>query len=323
VIDDARLMGAAIALASRGRGHAWPNPNVGCVIVKDGCVIGRGWTQAGGRPHAEAMALKQAVDAADGSTLYTTLEPCAHKSERGPTCSDLIIDAGVARAVIAVRDPDPRTDGAGAARLRAAGVEIVDGIGSEAASRVMAGFLMRQRHGRPHVTLKLALSIDGCIALGSGESKWITGPEARAHGHLERSRVEAILVGRGTFEADMPKLDVRVPGLEARRPKRYVLSSTCVVQKGWAAIRKPEDIAAVPADHLLIEGGAGAASAFLVADLVDRLLIYRAPILVGGGKAALGDIGLDALGDAHGRWRNTDSRMLGHDRLDIYVRVRE
>jgi diaminohydroxyphosphoribosylaminopyrimidine deaminase / 5-amino-6-(5-phosphoribosylamino)uracil reductase len=320
-LTDERFMAAAIALAARGRGRTWPNPNVGCVIVRDGVVVGRGWTQDGGRPHAEAMALAQAGDGAKDATLYTTLEPCAHESARGPTCSDLIVAAGVSRVVIAVRDPDARTDGKGAARLRAAGIEVVEGVSTDAAARVMAGFLTRQLLGRPHVTLKLAMSIDGCIALANGESRWITGPEARAHGHLERSRVDAIIVGRGTLEVDKPTLDVRLPGFEDRSPKRYVLSR--MEQPGWDRIESPDGISALPADHVLVEGGAGAAAAFLTADLVDRLLIYRAPILIGGGTAALGDIGLTDLSAAQGRWRATDSRTLGADRLDIFERVRD
>lgn len=322
--DDARWMGAAIALATRGRGRTWPNPNVGCVIAADGRAVGRGWTQPGGRPHAEAMALDAADTEARGATLYVTLEPCAHASARGPMCSDLIIAAGVARVVIAIGDPDPRTDGAGAAKLRAAGVEVTEGVAAETAARAMAGFLARQRFGRPHVTLKLAMSIDGCIARADGESRWITGPEARAHGHLERSRADAILVGRGTLEADAPKLDVRLPGLEGRSPKRHFLSRHFREVGGddWHRFASPEAIAVLPADLLLVEGGAATASAFLAADLVDRLLIYRAPILIGAGKR-LGDIGLGQLGEAHGRWHAIDSRMLGLDRLDIFERVRD
>jgi diaminohydroxyphosphoribosylaminopyrimidine deaminase/5-amino-6-(5-phosphoribosylamino)uracil reductase len=237
-------------------------------------------------------------------------------------CSDLIIEAGVARVFIAVGDPDSRTDGAGAFRLRSAGIEVVEGVEIEAASRAMAGFLTRQRLGRPHVTLKLALSLDGCIAKADGESEWITGPEARAHGHLERSRAEAILVGRGTYEVDGPRLGVRLAALEGRSPKRYLLSSRTAPDE-WGVISSPQDIATLPADHILVEGGAGAASAFLTADLVDRLLVYRAPILIGGGKPSLGDIGLTSLSDAHNRWRPVDSRKLGADRLDIYERVRD
>ena len=319
---DERWMAAAITLASRGQRRTWPNPNVGCVIVRDGHVVGRGVTDDGGRPHAEAAALAQAGDKARGSIIYTTLEPCAHASDRGPTCSDLIIESGAARVVIAVGDPDSRTDGKGAARLRAAGIDVVEGVEAESAGRVMAGFLTRQRLGRPHVTLKLALSLDGCIAMGSGQSQWITGPEARAHGHLERSRAGAILVGRGTFEADAPQLDVRLAGLEARSPARYVLS-TRAVPADWHVIDSPRAIASLPTDHLLIEGGAQTAAAFFAEDLVDRLLIYRAPILIGGGKPALGDIGLTALSNAHGRWHLDDTRTLGNDRLDIYERVRD
>jgi diaminohydroxyphosphoribosylaminopyrimidine deaminase / 5-amino-6-(5-phosphoribosylamino)uracil reductase len=320
-LTDERFMAAAIALAGRGRGRTWPNPNVGCVIVRDGVVVGRGWTQPGGRPHAEAMALDEAGEAAVRATLYATLEPCAHESARGPACADLIANAGVARVVIAVRDPDPRTDGKGVARLRASGIDVVEGIGTESAARTMAGFLTRQRLCRPHVTLKLALSLDGCIALANGESRWITDPEARAHGHLERSRVEAIIVGRGTLEADAPTLDVRLPGLKTRSPKRYALSHSD--QPGWDRIDSPDAIAGLPADHVLVEGGAATAASFLKADLVDRLLIYRAPILIGGGEPGVRDIGLTHLSAAHGRWRATDSRVLGLDRLDIFERVRD
>ena len=320
--EDTRWMGAAIALAQRGRGRSFPNPNVGCIIMHDGRVVGRGTTAAGGRPHAEAIALDQAGSLAAGATLFTTLEPCAHISARGPTCSDLIIAAGVARVVIAVGDPDPRTDGKGAGRLRGAGIAVTERVEADEASRAMAGFLMRQRFGRPHVTLKLALSLDGCIARADGESQWITGPLARAHGHLERARCDAILVGRATFDADKPALDVRLAGLETRSPARYVLSSGNAPE-GWGIIARPQDIAAIAADDILIEGGAHTGSSFLAADLVDRLLIYRAPIIIGGGKPALHDIGLAALTDAHGRWRQIDARSFGADRLDIYERVRE
>ncbi|WP_184000071.1 bifunctional diaminohydroxyphosphoribosylaminopyrimidine deaminase/5-amino-6-(5-phosphoribosylamino)uracil reductase RibD [Sphingomonas kyeonggiensis] len=308
-------MGAALALAGRGRGRTAPNPNVGCVIVRDGIVIGRGWTQPGGRPHAEAMALTEAGEKSRGATAYVTLEPCAHESPRGPACSNLLVAAGVARVVIALGDPDPRTDGAGAARLRAAGIEVTEGVRAGEARRSMAGFLTRLEKRRPQVTLKLATSLDGRIALPSGESQWITGPEARAHTHLERSRHEAILVGRRTMEIDQPRLDVRLPGLEDRAPRQLVLSST-------GDLRRPEDIAGLEGiDHLFVEGGAETASAFLRADLVDRLLLYRAPILIGEGRAAIGDIGLTRLGDAHGRWRLMESRMLGSDRMEVYERA--
>ena len=323
--DDARWMGAALALGERGRGRSAPNPNVGCVIVlpsdSGGKVVGRGWTQPGGRPHAEAMALTQAGEKSRGATVYTTLEPCAHVSPRGPACSDLLQLGGVARVVVALGDPDPRTDGAGVTRLRNAGITVDVGACAVEARRAMAGFLTRRALGRPHVTLKLALSLDGAMATGSGVSKWITGPEARAHAHLERARHDAILVGRGTFEADAPMLDVRLDGLEARSPQRVLLSRTG--HAGWVNLNAPEDIATLEhVDHVFVEGGPTAAAAFLAADLVDRLLLYRAPILIGGGRT-LPDIGLTDLAAAHGRWRATDARSLGSDRLEVYERVRE
>lgn len=316
---DARWMAAAVALGGRGRGRTAPNPNVGCVIVRDGVVVGRGWTQPGGRPHAEAMALEQAGKAARGATAYVTLEPCAHVSPRGPACSDLLAEAGVARVVAALRDPDPRTDGRGAARMERRGIAVDIGTGADEARLSMAGFLTRRRFGRPHVTLKLATSLDGRIALDSGESQWITGPRARAHVHLERARHDAILVGRGTFDADRPRLDVRLPGLEARSPARVLLSSAAPAPEGWRVVRTPEGAADLPdVDYLFVEGGAATASAFLRAGMVDRLLLYRAPILIGAGRAALGDIGLERLADAHGRWRLVDARMLGSDRMEVY-----
>jgi diaminohydroxyphosphoribosylaminopyrimidine deaminase/5-amino-6-(5-phosphoribosylamino)uracil reductase len=308
-------------LAERGRGRTAPNPNVGCVLVRDGVVVGRGWTQPGGRPHAEAMALAGAGAQSRGATCYTTLEPCAHRSMRGPTCSDLLAQAGVARVVAAIGDPDPRTDGGGFAKLRAAGIAVDVGVGADEARRSMAAFLTRRALGRPHVTLKLATSLDGRIALATGESRWITGPESRAHAHLERSRHEAILVGRGTWEADRPRLDVRLEGLEGRSPRRVLLSSRSVETDGWTSIPSPHAIADLAGvDHLLIEGGAGAAAAFLRADLVDRLLLYRAPILLGSGPPAIDDIGLSELAAAHGRWRLQDARALGADRLEVYER---
>lgn len=320
---DARYMAAAIALSQRTRGRTAPNPNVGCLIVKDDIVVGRGWTQPGGRPHAEAMALGAAGDAARGGTAYVTLEPCAHQSARGPACADLLIAAGVARVVVALGDPDPRTDGRGIERLRAAGIAVAAGVRRDDARRAMAGFLMRRAHGRPHVALKLATSLDGCIALVSGASRWITGDAARAHAHLERARHEMILVGRGTFDIDAPRLDVRLPGLAALSPRRALLTRGDP-PAGWEAVPDPHAIGAVEdVDHVLVEGGAEAAAAFLAADLVDRLLLYRAPILIGHGKAALGDIGLERLDDAHGRWRLDDARMLGSDRLEVYERVRD
>lgn len=318
---DLRWLAAAAALSERARPISDPNPAVGAIIVKNERVVGRGWTRADGRPHAEAMALSQASSAAKGATLYTTLEPCAHASERGPTCANLTIEASIARVVIGTGDPDPRTAGAGIAKLQAAGVETVL-ADCEVCRESLSGYLIRAASGRPHVTLKLALSIDGRIALADGSSRWITGPQARAHTHRERARADAILVGGGTLRSDDPALDVRLEGLEERTPARWILTRG-KAPNGWNALPSPKDLAPLaPSQYLFVEGGAGAAAAFLRADHVDRLLIYRAPIIIGDGRPGIGDIGLTDLATAHGRWRRSDTRRLGSDTLEVYQRVR-
>jgi len=319
---DRRWLDAAARLALRGRPLARPNPAVGALIVSPGGrVVGRGWTMAGGRPHAEAVALEAAGAAAHGATLYVSLEPCAHQSQRGPACADLVAASGLARVVVGCGDPDPRTAGSGIARIRQAGIA-VEQIDSPACTASLEGYLTRAHRGRPHVTLKLALSLDGCIAMASGESQWITGAEARAHGHLLRAGIDAILVGGGTLRSDQPRLDVRLPGLESRSPERWVLTRGEAPQ-GWQALPSPAALGqAMPqAQYLLVEGGAGAAAAFLAADCVDRLAIYRAPIIIGGGQPGVADIGLATLPEAHGRWALSDSRQLGKDRLEVYERL--
>lgn len=319
--SDADWMSHAAALARRARPLSRPNPPVGAVAVRDGRVVGRGWTRPGGRPHAEAVALAQAGAAARGATLYVTLEPCAHLSERGPACAELAETAGLARVVVAVEDPDPRTSGAGLARLAAAGAA-VERLSSASAEASLAGYLARRRLGRPHVTLKLATSLDGCIALADGASRWITGEAARAHAHLERALADAILVGGGTLRADAPRLDVRLPGLAQRKPERWLLTRG-VAPAGWKAISDPHDIAAMAdVSWLLVEGGALTAAAFLAADLVDRLLLYRAPIVIGGGRPAVAALGDGTLADRHGRWRLVDRRLLGSDTFEAYERRR-
>ncbi|MFN9578797.1 MAG: bifunctional diaminohydroxyphosphoribosylaminopyrimidine deaminase/5-amino-6-(5-phosphoribosylamino)uracil reductase RibD, partial [Novosphingobium sp.] len=236
--SDNRWLAAAAALAPRGRPLSRPNPAVGVILVKDGRVIGRGWTQAGGRPHAEAAALAAAGEAAKGATLYVTLEPCAHQSERGPACADLVAAAGLSRVVVGCHDPDPRTAGAGIARIRAAGtpVELIEHPTCRAS---LSGFLVRCAHGRPEVTLKLALSADCRLAPPQGQ--WLTGQVARAHTHAWRAKMDAILVGRGTLEADNPRLDVRLPGLAERSPQRWLLTSGAAPE-GWHALPSPLDL---------------------------------------------------------------------------------
>jgi diaminohydroxyphosphoribosylaminopyrimidine deaminase/5-amino-6-(5-phosphoribosylamino)uracil reductase len=324
VNGDARFMAEAIALGEAARGSTAPNPNVGCLIVSpEGKIVGRGATAAGGRPHAEAVALQEAGRRAKGAAVYVTLEPCAHQSERGPACSELLVQAEPAKVVIALKDPDPRTSGKGIRRLRGAGIEVKLGVGKKAAAKSLAGYLTRLKLGRPRIILKLALSIDGKIALPSGESQWITGEDARRHVHLERAHSDMILVGRGTYLADKPRLDVRLPGLEERSPKRGLLTRGEAVD-GWKTLHSPKDVYGLhDVNDLLVEGGSATATAFLAEDLVDRILIYRAPIIVGEGKSSFGYVGLDAIADAHGRWRAAGGEGLGVDRLEVYERVRE
>lgn len=318
---DWRWMGAALALASRGIGLSTPNPSVGCVLVNDGRVVARGHTSAGGRPHAEAAALTAAGPAARGATAYVTLEPCAHHSQRGPSCADVLIAAGIARVVVAALDPDSRTNGEGAARLRAAGISVVTGVRAAEAEAGLAGFLTRQRQGRPHITLKLAVSLDGAIALADGRSRWITGERMRAAAHLLRARCDLIVVGRGTWDADKPALDVRLPGLAARSPRIGVVGRAGGLP---AHVSHFADLVALAGDsalNILAEGGMGLAAGLLGADLVDELILHRAPILIGGGRG-LGDVSLDDLADAHGRWQAAPIVALGADRIERYTRTR-
>ncbi len=215
-------MRAALALARRGLGRTWPNPAVGCVLVKEGRVVGRGWTQRGGRPHAETEALQRAGGKAAGSTAYVSLEPCSHHG-RTPPCAEALVEAKIARAVIAMQDPDPRVSGRGVQLLRNAGIEVEIGPGAAEALEINVGFLLRLEKNRPLVTLKLAMTLDGRIATHSGESRWITGEPARARSHLLRAQHDAVMVGSGTVLADDPLLNVRLPGLERESPLRIVL----------------------------------------------------------------------------------------------------
>ncbi|WP_281280402.1 bifunctional diaminohydroxyphosphoribosylaminopyrimidine deaminase/5-amino-6-(5-phosphoribosylamino)uracil reductase RibD [Arenibacterium halophilum] len=220
--QDTRFMALALSLGRRGMGQCWPNPAVGCVIVKDGRIVGRGWTQPGGRPHAETEALAQAGALARGATAYVTLEPCAHHGKT-PPCADALISAGIARVVAPIEDSDTRVSGQGFARLREAGVTVKTGVLADQAARDHAGFLQRCEVGRPFVTLKLASSFDGRIATATGQSQWITGPEARRFVHGMRMRHDAVMVGAGTARADDPSLTVRDMGV-SRQPVRVVVS---------------------------------------------------------------------------------------------------
>jgi len=219
---DQRFMQLALTLGRRGQGRTWPNPAVGAVAVKDGIVVGRGWTQPGGRPHAEPVALTRAGEAARGATLYVTLEPCSHVG-KSPPCADAIIAAGIARVVSAIEDPNPEVAGQGHARLRAAGIAVDIGLGAAEAAHDHAGHFRRVRDKRPHVILKLAVSADDKIAAAGHKPVAISGEAAKARAHLLRAQCDAILVGIGTVLSDDPVLTCRLPGMEARSPVRVVL----------------------------------------------------------------------------------------------------
>ena len=323
-------MAEALALAARATGLTAPNPAVGCVLVDEGRIIGRGATAPGGRPHAEAVALAEAGRAARGATAFVTLEPCAHVSPRGGACALALIDAGVARVVAAMPDPDPRTAGQGLAALRSAGIAVEVGDGAEEARALMTGWLFRLAHGRPRITLKLAMSIDGRIALASGESRWLTSPAAREEAHLLRARSDLIIIGRGTLEADDPALDVRLPGLEHRRPPVAILSRTLnacppgrrLAARNPALLRAPGELDTLALNDVLVEGGAGAAAAFLAADRVDRLIVHRAPLVLGAdAHPGIGPLALAHLADAHSRWRLAGVRPLGPDLVETWERT--
>ena len=218
-------MALALSLARRGLGRVWPNPSVGCVIIdSQGHVAGRGRTQDGGRPHAETEALREAGPRARGATAYVSLEPCAHQGKTGP-CAQALVDAGVSRVVSAIEDPDPRVAGKGHAMLAAAGIAVRSNVLAARAKVQNEGFFSRVAHGRPFVTLKLATTLDGKIALSSGESRWITGDAARAHTHLERAQNDAVVVGIGTALADDPELTCRLPGVKPAGLVRVVVDS--------------------------------------------------------------------------------------------------
>ena len=245
-MTDQVYMRHALGLARRGLGRTAENPAVGAVIVKQGRILGRGWTQPGGRPHAETQALRQAAeiygaDALKGATVYVTLEPCAHKGKTGP-CAEALIAAGVGHVVSAMTDPDPRTAGQGHARLRDAGISVSEGVREAEARSVNEGFITRIREGRPLVVLKIATTLDGKIATGKGDSQWITGPEARHRAHMMRARKDGVLVGSGTALADDPNLSCRVPGLEDRSPLRIVMDGRLRLPLTYTLVKTAREV---------------------------------------------------------------------------------
>ncbi|MEI4486770.1 bifunctional diaminohydroxyphosphoribosylaminopyrimidine deaminase/5-amino-6-(5-phosphoribosylamino)uracil reductase RibD [Frigidibacter sp. MR17.14] len=352
---DRRFMALALSLGRRGLGRTWPNPAVGCVLVRDGRIVGRGWTQPGGRPHAEREALAQAGAAARGATAYVSLEPCAHHGRTSP-CAEALVAAGVARVVSALEDPDPRVAGRGHQILRDAGIEVLAGLMAPEAEAAQIGFLTRIRQGRPMLTLKLATSFDGRIATASGESRWITGPEARHLTHALRARHDAILVGAGTVRADDPMLNVRGLGPVAQ-PVRIVASAGLDLPLGRLAASAREIpvwlvhgaeapterraawdatgarrielpgafdaagmMAALGAEGLtrvFCEGGGQLAASLLTAGVVDEVVGFTAGLTLGAeGRASIGALAEAPLG-AFPRFRLAETRPVG---ADIYHR---
>lgn len=350
---DHAWMARALALAARGLYTTHPNPRVGCVLVRDGAVVGEGWHARAGEPHAEVHALRAAGERARGATAYVTLEPCAHHG-RTPPCADALIAAGVARVVVAVRDPFPRVAGAGIARLEAAGIAVEVGVGEHDARELNCGFLARHARGRPWVRLKLAMSLDGRTALADGTSRWITGPAARADNMRWRARSSAILTGIGTVLADDPRLTVRLDDADTAfvPPLRVVLDSrlrtppaACVLDGAAPTLLvcAPEALAGHPAidsarvltcprhatgiglgvllaelaardiNEVHVEAGPTLAGAFLHAGLVDELLLYINPSLLGDDARPLARLPPPATLAARLRYVPIEHAQVGDD----------
>ena len=331
-MTDQRHMRHALTLARRGLGNVWPNPAVGCVIVKDGRILGRGWTQPGGRPHAEVMALAQAGAAARGATAYVTLEPCSHHG-RTPPCVNALIGAGIVHVVSAMTDPDPRVSGRGHEMLREAGVSVTQGICEAEARALQKGFLSRVTLGRPMLALKLATSLDGRIATASGESQWITGEQARRHVHALRLIHDAVMVGGGTARADRPGLNVRGFGA-VRQPVRITASRAPATfdlpPEGpdhgplWhlhgELPKMLQDLGSRGLTRVFCEGGGELAANLLSAGLVDELYLYTAGMALGGdGRPGIGVLGLNHLADAP-RFTLCESRRIGPDLFQHWTR---
>ena len=364
VLGDAEWMEIALRLADRNTGNVCPNPSVGCLIVNNDRIVGRGWTQEGGRPHAEVMALEQAGEKSIGASVYTTLEPCSHFGKT-PPCSDALISARIKRLIGAMKDPDPRVDGMGFVKLRDAGIEVVEGILEREAEALNRGFIKRIKEKLPFITLKMAMSIDSRIATKTYDSQWITGEEARHSSHFLRSKHDAILTGIGTVLYDNRILNTRISGLENRSPTRIIMDAklrlpvdsqivstatdykTIICTTGAAEKSKKKHIesfglqvltltsnksgrvslietlkvlAAKGINNVLVEGGGILSTEFLRSDLIDELLVYRAPIVLGGdGRAAVEGLGVSDLSGA-AAFERTGIASIGTDLMETYKR---
>jgi diaminohydroxyphosphoribosylaminopyrimidine deaminase / 5-amino-6-(5-phosphoribosylamino)uracil reductase len=365
---DRRMMAAALRLGRRNLGQTHPNPAVGCILVKtegeDRIVVGHGWTAVGGRPHAEREALTMAGAAAKGATAYVTLEPCAHQGRAKP-CSDALIAAGVVRVVSAIEDPDPRTAGQGYAKLKEAGIAVTTGVLAEEAAIAHSGHINRVTKGRPHVTLKLAVSADGMIGRREGERMIVTGKPAFDIVQMMRTEFDVVMIGIGTALVDDPRLTVRLSGLEKRSPARVVLDASARLPLTSPLLQSVGEIplmvfvgpeapsdkiteltaagaAVVPVaastggldltevlgrlakdgyTRVLAEGGSEVASSLVVADLLDEVVIFRAPVVVGAdGVRALAGTALSAV-ERSPRYRPVDTTSVGEDVMRRYVRA--
>ncbi|MCH8201992.1 MAG: bifunctional diaminohydroxyphosphoribosylaminopyrimidine deaminase/5-amino-6-(5-phosphoribosylamino)uracil reductase RibD [Proteobacteria bacterium] len=346
-------MRRALALAEDSLGRCWPNPAVGCLLVKDSEIVGQGATQPGGRPHAEIVALAEAGAGAKGATAYISLEPCSHEGKSGP-CAKAMIEAGLAKVIYSLDDPNPEVKGQGAAMLRQAGLEVASGLLAQEARQLNEGFFLTVTEGRPRVLLKMATSLDGRIATAGGISKWLTGDEARQAAHRLRAASDAILVGVGTVLADDPSLTCRLPGLEDRSPVRVVLDSglrtpsgsklmtatevpTWIVTEATGASRPLPDgveLLSVPdcrdlgnvlgllaergITRLMVEGGHEIHTSFLASGLVDEIAWFRSATAIGGdGLPVFGPLGVESPGQAP-RFRRIAFEEFGDDTLELF-----
>ena len=353
--DDVAFMRHALALAATTIGQTWPNPAVGCVLVKNGQIVGSGFSARGGRPHAEPQALAEAGDKAKGATAYVTLEPCSHHGKT-PPCADALIAAGIKRVVVGCLDPDERVNGNGIAKLVEAGIDVTLGVCEAECVQFNAGFFSRVKTGRPFVSLKLATSLDGKVANAKGESQWITGEEARNYGHMLRATHDALLTGIGTVLTDNPRLTCRLPNMQERSPLRIVLDSTLRMPADAAAI-EPEKLWVITTERasqearnklqnagalvhtigktvidpdalltwlgeqgltrVLVEAGPKVSTSFF--PLAKRIYWFRAPMLIGTDGLSAIDIKSAPLADLT-RYNRESLVALGKDQLEIYSR---
>ncbi|MBL0318712.1 MAG: bifunctional diaminohydroxyphosphoribosylaminopyrimidine deaminase/5-amino-6-(5-phosphoribosylamino)uracil reductase RibD [Alphaproteobacteria bacterium] len=361
---DIHHMRHALSLAMRHTGQTHPNPAVGCVIVSDHLIVGRGYTGKGGRPHAETQALEQAGPRAKGATAYITLEPCAHQGNT-PPCTQALINAGITRAVIAVTDPDPRVCGKGIEQLKDAGIDVLLHVLREEAIHINKGFFIRTLKHRPRITLKCASSLDGKVATINGQSQWITSADARYASHLLRREADAIMVGVNTLIRDNPQLTCRLRGMESRSPLRIIVDSHLKTPASAYAIQTSDQYPTILAhvegatspslaaftelnyistrptaslqvdlpslletlanergiNHLLVEGGPLVASSFLKLGLVDDIIWFHGPLIMGNdGLPSVTDLGLPSLNDTH-HWRLINQTRFGNDTMCRYANI--